>query len=593
MASGTGIRTFRFSGFVGGVNAAANIFDQPVGTVLRASNLVGTRRGGLQTVDGSHVVSSPASGTSISPIVFLGRYNPKLGVGASRLFAVMLSNGTASIYDANGSTYGPTPLGSYPNAGPLIGGVQFSNSFFFALGLNSPIYVYQGSSGQISQLANAYQATTNYPPWLPSVAYPKGAHVYATSGGTNYIFRAKHGGRSGKTAPAWPATLNARVNDQEIIWINKGPLNNGGPTGAAFLFNHMNSLWVWGTAATYDSTGVNGPDSLWMSDEGQPSWFDPSNQAFIGQGDGQMPMGGAVWTQLEVGIPANPQLVLFKSLSTYSVVGSFPAISIQAIPNGAGCVAPNTIQLVPGIGMMRLSAYGVAVFTGTTDVVESFTDPLRPYLFGGASDIAPLDWANVANSTALQTVNPPGYLLLVPTVGSNGLLNRGFFFDRMLKAWFVIDFPFPLSAALMDIANPGAAASLVAGAHDGVIRQIFAGDEFWDAQPTTPIAWSVRTPVVGAPTTPIFIRRILTRIRATGTGPALVSAAMAYEQGRGGGQESTGLTLAIDTNGMTQAIDVGRTTLGGAYFDIFGSGRMVLEGLEYQYVSKPVTRVPG
>jgi len=577
---------------MGGVYAPTNIFTQPPGTVMRASNLIGTRRGALQTVDGSHAISSPASGTTINPIVFLGRYNPKLGVGPSRLFAVMLSStGSASIYDANVSPYGPSPLVTISNAGPLINGVQFANSFFFALGLNSPIYAYDGTTGTIAQISNTYPGV--YPSWLPSAAYPTGYEIQASVGNTAYIFQAKTGGRSGTSAPSWPATLNAQVADNEIVWINTGPAANPGPLAAAFLFNHMNSLWVWGTSVTYDSTGVNGPDSLWMSSEGIPTSFDPANQAFIGWGDGQMPMGGGVWTQLEVGIPANPQLVLFKSLSTYSVMGAFPSISIQVIPNGAGCVAPNTVQLVPNIGMMRLSAYGIAVFTGTTDLVSEFTDPLRPYLFGGQSDITPLDWEYAANATALQTVNPPGYLMLVPTVGSNGLLNRGFFFDRFLRAWFVLDFPFPVSAALMDIANPQAAASLIAGAQDGVVRQIFAGDEYWDTAPSTGIAWSLRTPVVGAPTTPIFIRRILTRMRATGTGPAAVSAVTAYDQGRRGEHESEGLILALDTDGMTQAIDVGRTTLGGVYFDIFGSGQMVLEGLEYQYVAKPLTRVPG
>lgn len=52
-------KSFRFSGLVGGLYAAANVFDQPQGTVPRLSNMVFTERGGLLTTDGTHVVSRP------------------------------------------------------------------------------------------------------------------------------------------------------------------------------------------------------------------------------------------------------------------------------------------------------------------------------------------------------------------------------------------------------------------------------------------------------------------------------------------------------------------------------------------------------
>lgn len=52
-------KTFRFSGWSGGLYASSNVFDQPQGTVPRISNLLFAERGGLNTVDGSHVVVRP------------------------------------------------------------------------------------------------------------------------------------------------------------------------------------------------------------------------------------------------------------------------------------------------------------------------------------------------------------------------------------------------------------------------------------------------------------------------------------------------------------------------------------------------------
>ena len=258
-----------------------------------------------------------------------------------------------------------------------------------------------------------------------------------------------------------------------------------------------------------------------MSDQGNPVSYDPANQAFIGQGDGQSPMGGGVWTMLELGIAATAQLVLFKGNATYSVLGAFPSdvpggATIQSIPDGVGCCAPNTIQFVPGIGLMRLSNQGVAVFNGERDVVDQFTDPIRPYLFPTTpvgvtsdvnSDINPVDWSNIIRCSSAQTVNPPGYLLLVPLQGSGGALTRGFLFDRSMKAWTVIDWPIsmPLGCGYFQQHTNQQALCLLGGFSDGIVRAWAANDEYFDTEPETPIAWRFRSPALGAPGTPIFL----------------------------------------------------------------------------------------
>lgn len=608
-------KSFRFSGLTGGLYASANIFDQPQGTLPFISNIVFTRRGGLQTVDGSHQVVIPNSGTNpgpYAPIVAMAQYNPAGVTGiVPHLFGMTLdASGNATIIDLSAALWSGVFGGPYPSAGPTLGAVQFSNSMVFALGLNVIPLLYDPiQTNTIQPIANTFQPTTNYPPWLATTVYARGDKVIAAPSGssTSYIWVAQNPGTSGSPTPTWTAGVGDVVTDNSITWKNKGAASAEGPPGAAFVFNHLNSLWVWGTSPTYSNNGPNagldGPDSLRMSDSGNPTSFDPSNQSFIGQGDGQAAAGGGVWTQLEVGIPATAQLILFKTKSTYSVIGAFPAITIQEIPDGVGCVAPNTIQFVPGIGLMRLSLFGPAVFNGTRDQTDQYTDPIRPYLFGTQSEeiatdeIIPVDWNYIANSVSAQTVNPPGYLMLVPTIGSNGVLTRAFFFDRLLKAWTVIDFPdsMKLSGALFNFAKANDSQTLVSGYSDGIVRQIFAGDEQWDTEQVsgTLIQWHLAYPAVGSPGTAMYFRRGIFRGMQLGQLANLRSAHV-HIQDRNGLQLNQVITpLAIDATQLTQAIDIDQTDLGGLVLHVFGQGRMLCQGMEVQYLPKPLSRIPG
>ena len=134
-------KSFRFTGLTGGLYAAANIFDQPQGTLPLISNLVFTRRGGLQTVDGSHQTVTPNPGTNpgpYTPIVAMAQYNPA-GVSGivPHLFGMTLdAANNATIIDLSLALWSGVFGGPYPSAGPTLGAVQFSNSMVFALGLN-------------------------------------------------------------------------------------------------------------------------------------------------------------------------------------------------------------------------------------------------------------------------------------------------------------------------------------------------------------------------------------------------------------------------------------------------------------------------
>jgi hypothetical protein len=536
---------------------------------------------------------------TFDPITFVIAYNPSGATApVPSRFGIQLDfAGNAHIIDLSNATWSGF-IAAYTGAGPTVGAVQFSNSMIFALGLDVPPQIFK-QDGTLAQLVNTFQSTTNYPPWLSSTQYPKGAHVIGASGGVEYIFRAKSGGTSGTTEPAWPAKFHSTIVDNGVIWKNQGTAADGAAgniTGAAFVFNHENCLWIWGTAPNYNGSPIDGPDSLRQSDDGNPTSFDPANQDFVGQGDGQVPTGGGPWTQLEVGIPASPQLVLFKSNSTYSVLGSFPDASIQQIPDGVGNAAPNSIEFVPGIGMMRLANVGVAVFNGIRDEVDKYTDPIRHYLFpaSGDEDIVGVDWNNIARASSCQTTSPPGYMVIVPTIGSNGALTRAFHFDRLLKAWTVIDFPpsMLIAAGYYEKATQRITKTFLAGFSDGILRQIFAGDEFWDTEPTDPIDVSFRMPGVGAPGTPMYLRRTVFRAATRGNSATLLGANLIYQE-RDGGDQFEGLELHTDLFALSQSVTIDQTVLGGAQVEFFAAGRMVIQGIEVDYTAKSPTRVPG
>jgi hypothetical protein len=104
-------KSFRFTGFNGGVYASANIFDQPSGTIARGSNLVQTRRGALQTVDGSSILCQPAAGFvptgGFPPIASINSYTPS-GIAnvPNKLFGLTLADdGTCQIVDMTNATW--------------------------------------------------------------------------------------------------------------------------------------------------------------------------------------------------------------------------------------------------------------------------------------------------------------------------------------------------------------------------------------------------------------------------------------------------------------------------------------------------------
>lgn len=594
-----------------GVYASANRFTLPPGSVLRSSNLVLTTRGALTTIDGDHVLySNVPTGAGFQTLQLI-QWAPTNLANAHRLVVLVWEGGgNIALWD----TLGAVNLATVASASLTANMVQAQDQLVVAPGLNQLLQVYT-TAGGIKAITNPSFGSTgggglNYPAWQASTSYSSGATIGVVFNGVTNIFVVAQSGTSGTTQPnfaQFAATKGSRIRDgTSLVWLNNGTATSGSggstavnpPPGAQYVFYHEGFYWIWGTAPTYLSDNINGPTTLWQSGIGNVNYWDPQFTAFIGQGDGQQNMGGAVFTQAEAGILSTNQLVLFKNADTYQIVGAFPtSASIIKVPTGVGCAAPGTIRFVPGMGIMRLCQFGVALFDGQNDNVDAYTDPIRPYLFGGISDIVAVDWNNISNASATIVANPPGYLLLCPLTGGNGTNVRGFFYDRLLGAWTIQDFPFSLGPGYFYSGDTGGGAAdavlgrtMIGGFNDGNVRQFFAGDTTWD---TGAVTWSFRTPPVGSPGTPIFYRRLNLRL-ASAAKQNILASAFFNSTYRSGQQFRTGVSVAGNINpalGATVSLDIGVKALGGAFLDVSGTGPVTIEGLELEYVPQPSGRI--
>jgi hypothetical protein len=248
---------------------------------------------------------------------------------------------------------------------------------------------------------------------------------------------------------------------------------------------------VWNTAAFNTSNGLDGPCSLRMSNINNPLSWNPVNQAFLDKDDGQEGMGLAKFTVTALGIPPEGSLIAFKNYEPYQLIGVFGAanFAIQPVSTDLGCISPRTLNFVPGFGVMRNTHLGIAVFNGVKDEVMS--EQIRPYLFPTDdqifADITSIDsnWIGVA--WAAQTANPPMYCVAVPVGITNGQLTRIFCFDLVMKAWTIVDLPFPISTMSQfkgEATNP---ITVFGAFSDATITRWQAGDEEWYQNGNAPL----------------------------------------------------------------------------------------------------------
>jgi hypothetical protein len=347
-------------------------------------------------------------------------YAQILGVFPS-YFAPPLGYVPGSTRPPSNSPHGATANGGITGAtGPLPQIVQFTNKLAFALGNGYPPQEYldisSGGTGNTQPIGNTFNA--QYPDWQASVAWNQGDIIHdSVSGG---LFKAVNAGTSGATRPTFDNVLNAttaELSPGTVQWICIATSVTGTPLrGAAHAIVYAGSLWLANTSPTTTSDQLDGPCCLKMSDVNNMESWNPVNIAFLDRDDGDEITGLAKYTIAEIGIAPTGSMVVFKNFATYQVTGVFGAsdFSIQNAQTDMGCVAPRTITFTPGFGITRLTHLGFAYFQGVSDKLIS--EEIRPYLFGGPPDIAPIDWNYAYLSKGTQAANPPLYVAACPVV---------------------------------------------------------------------------------------------------------------------------------------------------------------------------------
>lgn len=352
--------------------------------------------GGAYSVGGNLLRAFPA--TSIPFMTAVGSYD---------------SGGQST---GQGSTAGAPPniYGGVVNAiGPLPQIIPFVGKAMMALGNGYAPQIFTPPA-TTAPLTNTFTAV--YPDWVTNTTYNTGDKIRPNSiNAGGFVFTASQAGTSAVANPTFPQTQGQTVTDGKIIWLNTGATAASPvPRGAAHAIVYAGSMWLANTSPTTTADQLDGPTCLKMSDVNTMTSWNPVNTAFIGRDDGTQITGLAVFTVAAEGIAPLGSLVVFKDFQTYQVIGVFGAsdFAIEAAQTDMGCVAPRTIQFLPGFGICRLAHLGVAVFDGVRDRLIS--EEIRPYLFGGEQDIQGVDWSLAYFSKSCQDTTPPCYILAVP-----------------------------------------------------------------------------------------------------------------------------------------------------------------------------------
>lgn len=350
-----------------------------------------------------------------------------------------------------------------------------------------------GSSGgklTVTSVPLTSSFTPAFPVWSATTSISVNSIVQPTVANGHY-YKAIQGGTTGSSQPTFPTGTGQQVADGSCIWQEAGLTNTAAPAppGAAHILVYAGSLWVLNTSPTNTSTGIDGPCSIRMSDVNNPLSWNPINQAFLDKDDGTEGMGLASFTITAQGIPPEGSLIVFKNFSSYQIVGVFGStnLAIQRVKTDMGCLAPRTIQFVPGFGIMRYTHLGFANFGGVDDLIVS--EDIRVYLFPtndfSESDLTVLDstWQSVM--WGFQTASPPMYCVAAPIGVSGGQLTRIFCYDLVLKAWAApIDLPFPIATAAQFKSVSANPVTILGGFSDGLLSRWQAGDQMWDTGAT-------------------------------------------------------------------------------------------------------------
>jgi hypothetical protein len=186
-----------------------------------------------------------------------------------------------------------------------------------------------------------------------------------------------------------------------------------------------------------------------------------------------------------------------------------------------------------------------------------------------------------------------------PTAGSPmfspvGSLTRMFCYDLVLKAWAIIDLPFPISVLKQFRVQGSIPITTMGGYSDGAIRRWLGGAGFdvrWDAgatnagAPDLDVDWSVRTPeVFGKEASD---RTYFRQLAIRGVGTPMEVAAQVTTSGKGGVTLPTRNATAAPMGGgeFVAYVDIGVTGV-DAYATLSGSGPIEIQSVDWLAVAK-------
>jgi hypothetical protein len=508
--------------------ANTNRFTQPEGSLPRISNLLGTVRGSLVTCDGTRIISS-VSGSGVTPgyalkLVALGQVFPI--AGSSSIVGLFVDASGTNYTVANMSTDPWTTVGTFtgnpstypPKITQTMSGVIFTTDY------TNTVYQWSGVSGApLETVTNTFDASNVSAIWESLATYPPGSLVVPQSG-NGYFYLASPGGIAGSSEPSFSTTPGSSTPDgvTGLAWINEGSITAEAPPGAMHAIYHEGSVWLGGVGLLTDTLTVTGSSAIWMSDLEDLQSYNPLNTTYIGREDGQRCTGLNSMSIAEFGIAPQSALVGFKEYSTYQLMGVFGSsnFAIAQAQTNMGCVAPRTALFMSGVGIIRMSHLGVAVFDGMRDRVIS--EEIRPYLFEEWSepDIPLIDWNNIGQGIASIVANPPMYVMGMPTVGSNGDIYMLFVYDFVLQSWTIVNLPFAISSMAQVITENNQPMTIFGGSSDGTLRRWQYGDNGWDSE-STPVQWYFRTPELFAdPQSLNYYRWMQLRVKDGRSAPA-------------------------------------------------------------------------
>ena len=408
----------------------------------------------------------------------------------------------------------------------------------------------------------------------------------------------------------WDGTTFSAISDGHSIsdCAPNGGLHMAVYAGQLYL---MNTAGQTGTYSNGPGTVYVGPSSVQGSAVNNPSSWPIVYQYYIGNppgssvgttaggaDDNQQITGAGQFTVAETGISPEQSLVIFKEFSTYQQFGNFGAnsLAIQKVKTDMGSMGKGTIQFINGVGLIRLTHKGFAVFDGLNDSVISESE--RPRIFG-LNGFAGINFGKAAYFQSAQIDNPPTYICACSQNGDSGNVNLSivFMYDVVRQAWTVHNFANPLSSLNM-IKYPGVIPFILGGDYVGIasglyaqVRRMFnSSTSSRDYDSTTDdgvaINWSavLRPNYTPTPVDRAYYRRALLLVNAPGT-PTPITAQLFY------GASSTTVVKTPPTRTQDSVIpcDLG-VTANNVYPAISGTGPITIRGYEVHLRAKPLTR---